>query len=137
MRVTLRSLICALCLLPAFQARAADPQPGPMQSNSSPTATTAPGDAPAAKTDASAAKSDAPAFDVNKLFANTCGWCHLNGGRAPGKGPQLMGTTLTDGEMIHRIKTGKVGQMPAFGTAFDDAQIKAIIGYIRDLKAEN
>src|SRR4029077_4619291 len=34
-------------------------------------------------------------MDVRKLFAGTCGWCHSDGGRAPGKGPQLMGTTLT------------------------------------------
>jgi mono/diheme cytochrome c family protein len=113
-------LICALSLLAIAQtACAADPpSPGPMQSGS--------GSKPAAS-----------AFDVNKLFANTCGWCHLSGGRAPGKGPQLMGTALTDAEITSRIKNGKVGQMPAFATAFDDTQIKAIIGYIRELKPEN
>lgn len=72
-------------------------------------------------------------FDVNQLFANTCGWCHSNGGRAPGKGPKLMGTTLSDAEIIHRIKTGKPGAMPAFGSSFNDAQLQAIVRYIRSL----
>ena len=78
----------------------------------------------------------AAGFDVNKLFANTCGWCHSAGGRVPGKGPQLMGTTLTDEQIAYRIKHGKQGAMPAFGSTFDDAQIAAIIAYIRALKPE-
>jgi mono/diheme cytochrome c family protein len=75
-------------------------------------------------------------LDVNKLFAGTCGWCHSNGGRAAGKGPQLMGTALTDAEIASRIKNGKPGAMPAFGSTFSDDDIKAIIRYIRDLKPE-
>ncbi|TMH57467.1 MAG: cytochrome c [Betaproteobacteria bacterium] len=73
-------------------------------------------------------------FDVNQLFASTCGWCHLKGGREAGKGPKLAGTQLTDSEIIARIRNGKPGQMPAFGSAFNDAQLKAIVGYIRELK---
>ena len=73
-------------------------------------------------------------LDVNKLFASTCGWCHSNGGRTPGKGPQLMGTTLTDAEIANRIKNGKPGQMPSFAGTFSDDDIKAIIRYIRELK---
>jgi mono/diheme cytochrome c family protein len=75
-------------------------------------------------------------FDVHKLFANSCGWCHSKGGREAGKGPQLMGTTLTDAELISRIKIGKVGQMPAFGSAFTAEQMTAIVAYIRALKPE-
>ena len=73
-------------------------------------------------------------FDVNQLFASTCGWCHLKGGREAGKGPKLADTQLADGEIIARIRNGKPGQMPAFGSAFNDAQLKAIVGYIRELK---
>jgi mono/diheme cytochrome c family protein len=73
-------------------------------------------------------------FDVGQLFATTCGWCHSDGGRAAGKGPQLMHTTRDDGFMRDRIKNGKQGAMPAFGTMFSDAQIDDIIKYIRDLK---
>jgi mono/diheme cytochrome c family protein len=77
-----------------------------------------------------------PEFDVNKLFASTCGWCHSSGGRAAGRGPKLMDTALTDAEIAGRIKSGKTGAMPAFGSSFSDEQIAAIIRYIRALKSE-
>src|SRR3954469_12913527 len=38
----------------------------------------------------------ASALDVNQLFATTCGWCHSDGGRSPGKGPKLMDTKRSD-----------------------------------------
>lgn len=78
-----------------------------------------------------------PAIEAHQLFATSCGWCHSNGGRQPGKGPQLMNTQLTDDEIAFRIKHGKTGQMPSFGGAFNDEQIKAIIAYIRALKPDN
>jgi mono/diheme cytochrome c family protein len=75
-------------------------------------------------------------LDVPQLFATTCGWCHSDGGRAPGKGPQLMNTQRSDDFIRTRIRLGKEGAMPAFGSAFSDADIDAIIGYIRGLKPE-
>ena len=75
-----------------------------------------------------------PGFDVEKLFANTCGWCHSDAGRAAGRGPKLMGTTLTDAEIVHRISVGKPGAMPAFGSAFSSDELHAIVSYIRGLK---
>jgi mono/diheme cytochrome c family protein len=44
----------------------------------------------------------------------------------------LMGTELTDAQIISRIRTGKPGQMPAF--QFTDEQLRAIVAYIRALK---
>jgi mono/diheme cytochrome c family protein len=88
----------------------------------------------AEQTPAASGKDAKGPLDVNKLFASTCGWCHSNGGRSPGKGPQLMGTTLTDAEIANRIKNGKPGQMPSFAGTFSDDDIKAIIRYIRELK---
>lgn len=73
-----------------------------------------------------------PGFDVSKLFAGSCGWCHSRGGRDAGKGPMLMGTALSDAQIIARIRSGKPGQMPAF--AFTDEQLVAIVAYIRALK---
>ena len=73
-------------------------------------------------------------IDVGQLFATTCGWCHSDGGRAAGKGPQLMDTKRDDDFIRNRIKNGKEGAMPAFGATFNDAQIDAIIKYIRSLK---
>ena len=74
------------------------------------------------------------AFDVEQLFAGTCGFCHADGGRAAGRGPQLMESPRDDDFLRNRIKTGKNGAMPAFGAAFTDAQIDEIIKHIRSLK---
>lgn len=73
-------------------------------------------------------------FDVGKLFATSCGWCHSGGGREAGKGPRLMGSELSDAELVSRIRNGKVGQMPAFSGAFSGPQLDAIVAYIRNLK---
>jgi mono/diheme cytochrome c family protein len=73
-------------------------------------------------------------LDVRQLFATTCGWCHSDGGRVAGKGPQLMDIKRDDDFIRNRIKNGKEGAMPAFGAAFDDAQIDQIVAYIRGLK---
>jgi mono/diheme cytochrome c family protein len=70
------------------------------------------------------------------LFASTCGFCHANGGRAAGRGPQLMNTQRSDDFIRDRIKNGKSGAMPAFGETFSDAQIDQIIKYIRGLKPQ-
>lgn len=88
---------------------------------------------PAMAQNAATAPGDAK-FDPAQLFATTCGWCHSDGGRAAGKGPQLMDTTRDDDYLRNRIKNGKNGAMPAFGATFSDAQIDDIIKYIRALK---
>jgi mono/diheme cytochrome c family protein len=96
--------------------------------------------APARADDAPPAPAPAPAsaapskLDVNQLFASICGWCHSNAGRTAGKGPQLMDTKRSDDFIRYRIKHGKEGAMPAFGTTFSDADIDQIIAYIRALK---
>ena len=123
-------------------------RPGPMQSGAhasqaaSASASAAAASAAASSSSSSAttpptasASSPAP-FDPKQLFTNVCGWCHSSGGRTAGKGPQLMGTTLTDGEIAYRIKVGKVGQMPSFASALTEPQIAAVIVYIRNLKPE-
>ena len=101
---------------------------GPMSSSSPSSAATS-----GAAESAAAAKVE---ISVTTLFANTCGWCHSGAGRIAGKGPQLMGTTLTDTEIVYRIKNGKTGAMPGFGATFTEDQLKAIVKYIRDLKPE-
>jgi mono/diheme cytochrome c family protein len=73
-------------------------------------------------------------IDVGQLFATTCGWCHSDGGRAAGKGPQLMDSKRDDDFIRNRIKNGKEGAMPAFGATFSDAQIDEIVKYLRALK---
>ncbi|WGD51761.1 cytochrome c [Bradyrhizobium sp. CB1650] len=77
---------------------------------------------------------DDATLDVEQVFAGTCGFCHSDGGRAAGKGPQLMNSPRDDDFIRNRIKQGKQGAMPAFNGAFTDAQIDQIIKYIRALK---
>ncbi|MGB8400804.1 c-type cytochrome [Bradyrhizobium sp.] len=77
---------------------------------------------------------DSGAFDVEQLFASICGFCHSEGGRAAGRGPQLMNSPRDDDYLRNRIKNGKDGAMPAFGTAFTDAQIDDMVKFIRSLK---
>jgi mono/diheme cytochrome c family protein len=73
-------------------------------------------------------------FDVEQLFAGTCGFCHSDGGRAVGRGPQLMNSPRDDDFIRNRIKHGKEGAMPAFDGALTDAQIDQVVKYIRALK---
>ena len=73
-------------------------------------------------------------IDGETLFATSCGFCHQQGGRAPGRGPKLAGSTRSDAFIIDRIKKGKPGVMPAFRRAFSDGQIIAILAYIRGLE---
>jgi mono/diheme cytochrome c family protein len=132
MRTRLRGAMLALLVGATFRgsdAPAAEMN-GPMSSNQEApeSAVVAPENQPT--------KDPKPGLDVEKLFASTCGWCHSGGGRAAGKGPKLMDTTLTDAEIIHRIKVGKTGAMPAFGSAFDDAELQAIVSYIRGLRED-
>ena len=73
-------------------------------------------------------------IDGPTLFASVCGFCHQDGGRTEGKGPKLAGTKRSDDFIIARIRNGKPGAMPAFGSVYNDAQIDDIIKYIRALK---
>jgi len=94
--------------------------------------------APQAVAQQSATATAAPSsLNVPQLFAGTCGWCHSDAGRSPGKGPQLMNSPRSDDYIRMRIKLGKQGAMPAFGGTFSDADINAIIKYIRSLKPEH
>lgn len=71
--------------------------------------------------------------DGKKMFSSTCGFCHQDGGRHPGRGPKLSKSERSDEYIIERIKKGKTGSMPAFGAVFNDAQIGALLAYIRGL----
>jgi mono/diheme cytochrome c family protein len=72
-------------------------------------------------------------IDGQQMFATTCGFCHQDGGRAAGRGPKLSKSERSDEYIIERIRKGKAGAMPAFGSVFSDGQIIAILAYIRGL----
>ena len=48
-----------------------------------------------------------------------------------------MDSPRSDDYLRNRIKIGKEGAMPAFGSAYSDAQIDEMIKYIRSLKAQH
>lgn len=82
----------------------------------------------------SAAQADKDAVNI---FNSTCGWCHQGGGRAAGGiGPKLMDSSRSDEFILNRIRNGSEGKMPAFGGNLNDAQIHALLRYIRHLKPE-
>ena len=76
------------------------------------------------------------ALNTERLFGNLCGFCHQGGGRAAGRGPKLAGTDRSDEYMLNRIRVGKEGAMPAYGRAFSETQLRALVAYIRSLKDE-
>ena len=89
---------------------------------------------PAGKADVGPPQASPNDIDGPTMFATLCGYCHQDGGRAEGKGPKLAGSKRSDEYIIERIKNGKVGSMPAFGGAFSEGQIIAILAYIRTLE---
>jgi mono/diheme cytochrome c family protein len=72
-------------------------------------------------------------IDGQQMFATTCGFCHEDGGRHAGRGPKLSKSERSDEYIVERIKKGKTGAMPAYGSVFSDGQIIAILAYIRGL----
>ena len=80
------------------------------------------------------AKADAAKRGEAVFLSHGCAYCHENGGRAAGKGPQLMGTARDDSFITFRIMNGKQGLMPAFGGSIDADQLADLIAYIRSLK---
>lgn len=90
----------------------------------------------AASPQAPASGSEASPSDIDgeTMFATSCGFCHQDGGRVAGRGPKLAGSKKSDDYLIERIKKGKPGTMPAYGRAFSEGQIIAILAYIRGLE---
>jgi mono/diheme cytochrome c family protein len=75
--------------------------------------------------------------DAANIFNATCGWCHQGNGRvAGGIGPKLMNSERSDEFILNRIRAGSEGKMPAFAGNFSEAQIQALLRYIRNLKPE-
>jgi len=111
-------IVATLAMIwPWLPAAAVDEQPGSAEPAKPPS-------------QAEASSSD---IEGEQMFATTCGFCHQDGGRAPGRGPKLSKSERSDEFIIERIKKGKVGAMPGFASAFSDGQIMAILAYIRGL----
>jgi len=67
------------------------------------------------------------------LFDRNCAHCHGDDARGD-EGPTLYNLTLSDARIAKRIKEGVKGEMPKFGSKFNDADIEALTAYLRTLK---
>jgi len=68
-----------------------------------------------------------------KLFMLNCAHCHGNDARGD-EGPDLHGVTKSDARITSMIKNGVKGEMPKFGAKLTDADVKALIAFVRTLK---
>ena len=68
-----------------------------------------------------------------RLFEHNCAHCHGDDARGD-EGPDLHGLHKSDARLTTIIKSGIKGEMPAFVKEFNDADVQALIAYLRTLK---
>ena len=73
------------------------------------------------------------AKDGYRLFDLNCAHCHGDDARGD-EGPDLHGLHKSDARLTTIIKGGVKGEMPAFAKKFNDADVQALIAYLRTLK---
>lgn len=66
------------------------------------------------------------------LFERNCASCHGDDARGD-EGPDLHNLRLSDGRIAKRIREGVKGEMPRFGSKLHEADIAAVIVYLRSL----
>jgi len=77
-----------------------------------------------------------PAADVNRgheLFEHNCAPCHGDDARGD-EGPSLHNLAKSDARIMAIIKGGIKGEMPAFAKKFKEADVQALVSYVRTLK---
>ena len=68
-----------------------------------------------------------------EFFEMSCSHCH--GDDATGdEGPNLHHLSISNARIANTIKKGVKGQMPTFAKKYDDAQIAALVSYLRSLR---
>ena len=67
------------------------------------------------------------------LFMMNCAHCHGSDARGD-EGPDLHGVTKSDARIASLIKSGTKGEMPKFGGKLTDAEVQALIAFVRSLK---
>jgi mono/diheme cytochrome c family protein len=76
-----------------------------------------------------------PGTQANKgytLFMMNCAHCHGNDARGD-EGPDLHGVAKSDARIDSIIKDGVKGEMPKFGAKLTDADVRALIAFVRSL----
>ena len=67
-----------------------------------------------------------------QLFLLNCAHCHGTDARGD-EGPDLHGVTKSDARIAAMIKNGIKGEMPKFGTKLSDAEVQALVAFVRSL----
>lgn len=67
------------------------------------------------------------------LFDHSCAPCHGDDARGD-EGPSLYDLAKSDARISTIIKGGVKGEMPSFAKKFSDADVQALIAYLRTLK---
>ena len=67
------------------------------------------------------------------LFDHNCAPCHGDDARGD-EGPTLYDLAKSDARITAIIKGGIKGEMPSFAKKFSDADVQALIAYLRTLK---
>ena len=67
------------------------------------------------------------------LFDHNCAPCHGDDARGD-EGPSLYNLAKNDARITTIIKRGVKGEMPSFAKKFSDADVQALIAYLRTLK---
>lgn len=68
-----------------------------------------------------------------ELFDHNCAPCHGDDARGD-EGPSLHNLIKSDARISAIVKGGIKGEMPAFAKKFKDADVQALISYLRTLK---
>jgi len=68
-----------------------------------------------------------------KLFALDCSHCHADDATGD-EGPDLHGLTKSDERIRALITNGVKGEMPSFKKKLGDADLAALVGFLRSLK---
>lgn len=75
-----------------------------------------------------------PAIAIGRtLFQKNCSPCHGAAGQG-GEGPSLQKMTLTDAIISRTIRKGVKGEMPAFGSKFKAADMKALTAFVYSIQ---
>jgi mono/diheme cytochrome c family protein len=72
------------------------------------------------------------AYQGYTLFLMNCAHCHGSDARGE-EGPDLHGVTKSDARISSIIKKGIQGEMPKFGEKLTDADVQALIAFVRSL----
>jgi mono/diheme cytochrome c family protein len=77
---------------------------------------------------------EAEAARGRSLFELNCAHCHGDDARGD-EGPSLYQLTKSDARITKIINGGIKGEMPKFGTKFNEADVHDIIAYLHTLKS--